>query len=111
MNVAGKWTITQSNGFTVTFDMNQDPDGTLRGSATQQNGFQAGGEGRLAGDSFVFTVDWNNNGSGGRYEGHFDPQGHLSGTTFDLAHPQSQATWFTNAFDNKPHSTGNIDDG
>jgi hypothetical protein len=109
VSVDGRWTITQSNGFQVIFDIDQRDDGELRGSGAIVGGIEASGEGRLDGAAFVFTVDWNNDGSGGRYEGQFDPEGHLSGVTFDLAHPQSQATWFTTAFDNVPQSSGNID--
>jgi hypothetical protein len=49
--------------------------------------------GALSGSSFEFTVAWPN-GSTGQYTGNFDAGGHLSGVTFDVAHPTSQATWF-----------------
>ena len=91
------------------FDIAESPDGELHGSGHVLGGLEANGSGRIDGNSFVFTVDWHNNGSGGRYEGTFDPEGHLSGVTFDLEHPGSQATWFTTAFDNNPRLHGNID--
>jgi hypothetical protein len=36
----------------------------------------------------------------GRYEGTFQPDGTLTGVTFDVQHPSSQATWF-GGFDKK----------
>ncbi|HCU93797.1 MAG TPA: hypothetical protein DHU96_14150 [Actinobacteria bacterium] len=49
--------------------------------------------GMLRGNSFEFTVAWPN-GTKGQYSGTFDPGGNLSGVTFDLENPTSQATWF-----------------
>jgi hypothetical protein len=97
-NINGQWTITQSNGFEVVFDIVQAPNGALHGSGRVVGGREANGRGQLSGDSFSFTVDWNGNGRGGRYTGRFDAAGHLSGMTFDLDHPTSQATWFAHAF-------------
>jgi hypothetical protein len=42
--------------------------------------------GALNGNSFELTVAWPN-GSKGQYTGNFDAGGHLSGVTFDIAHP------------------------
>ena len=50
-------------------------------------------------DGFVYTVDWNNNGRGGQYSGTFDGEGRLSGVTFDIDNPGSQATWFAHGFE------------
>lgn len=97
-NMQGQWTITQSNGFEVVFILFQERDGALHGSARVIGGREANGRGRVSGDSFSFTVDWFGNGRGGRYTGQFDAAGHLSGTTFDLDHPTSQATWFAHSF-------------
>ncbi|MDQ4144377.1 MAG: hypothetical protein M3198_11655 [Actinomycetota bacterium] len=94
-DVSGQWSLIQSNGFEVTFDIVQAPDGRLHGSGTVRGGREANGEGRVDDHSFVFTVDWNNNGRGGRYSGTFDPAGRLSGVTADLDNPTSQATWFS----------------
>jgi hypothetical protein len=49
--INGQWTITQSNGFEVIFDIVQEPDGRL------------------------------------------------SGVTFDIDNPGSQATWFAHKFE------------
>lgn len=104
-DVDGIWEIVQSNGFTVRVDIAQPrdasgnlADGDLHGAAKVVG---AGGvdlaeadlSGALLGNSFEFTVAWPN-GSKGQYSGTFDAGGNLSGVTFDLEHPTSQATWF-----------------
>ena len=93
-DVSGQWGIHQSNGFDVDFDIVQAPDGGLHGSGrVVQGGQEANGRGRVDDESFVFTVDWNNNGRGGQYTGRFGPTGFLSGVTVDLDNPSSGATW------------------
>jgi hypothetical protein len=92
-DVSGQWELRQSNGFDVVFDIVQSQSGHLHGSGRVVGGMEANGEGRLDGNSFVFTVDWNNNGRGGQYSGRFGPGGFLSGTTVDLDNPSSGATW------------------
>jgi hypothetical protein len=103
-DVDGIWDLVQSNGFTVRVDIVQPrgpgglTDGELHGAAKQVG---AGGvdlaeanlSGALSGNSFEFVVAWPN-GSKGQYSGNFDAGGNLSGVTFDIAHPESQATWF-----------------
>ncbi len=97
-DINGQWRITQSNGFEVMFDIVQEADGSLHGSGEIPGKRVANAHGRLQGDSFSYTVDWNNNGRGGLYTGTFDAAGHLSGMTFDLDNPTSQATWFAHEF-------------
>jgi hypothetical protein len=100
-DVEGPWELVQSNGFGVQVDIVQshDPsgrlaDGPFHGSAkVVSSGAEANLNGELRGDSFEFGVDWPN-GTRGKYTGSFDAGGNLSGVTFDLAHPTSQATWF-----------------
>jgi hypothetical protein len=95
-DVSDRWTIVQSNGFRVEFDIVQDPrTGDLHGSGTVVGGREANGRGRVDDRSFIFTVDWNNNGRGGQYSGTFGPDGRLTGVTVDLDNPTSQATWFS----------------
>jgi hypothetical protein len=48
----------------------------------------------VRGDRVQIVVDWNQ-GSRGKYVGSFDLSGRLSGITFDLANPSSQAPWFS----------------
>jgi hypothetical protein len=104
-NVDGVWSLVQSNGFVVTVDIAQprDPnghfaDGPLNGAAKIPGLFdlpiaETNLTGMLRGDDFEFRADWPNE-TKGQYEGRFDPVGRLSGITFDLANPGSQATWF-----------------
>jgi hypothetical protein len=99
-HVDGAWILVQSNGFRVEVDIAQArdsngnlADGALHGSAQVIGGAEANLSGRLSGDSLEFGVDWPN-GTVGQYSGNFDAGGNLSGVTFDLANPTSQATWF-----------------
>lgn len=104
-SVDGIWELVQSNAFRVRVDIAQSrdssgalADGGLHGAAKELNpGKVALAEanlfGALSGSSFEFTVA-GPNGSTGQYTGNFDAGGHLSGVTFDVAHPTSQATWF-----------------
>ncbi len=98
-DINGQWSISQSTGHELVFDIVQDSDGSLHGSGRVLGGREANGSGQLTGNAFLFTVDWNNNGRGGQYSGTFDGQGRLSGVTFDIDHPGSQATWFAHAFE------------
>jgi len=99
---SGAWTAHQSNGFGTRFNLDQTNNGQLSGDATA---FPLGGgdemfgtvdnSGSLVrGDRVQIVVDWNQ-GSRGKYVGSFDLSGRLSGISFDLANPSSQATWFS----------------
>jgi hypothetical protein len=41
-----------------------------------------------------FNISWSN-GTDGAYQGAFDEQGHLNGSTFDLKNPGTFAGWHT----------------
>ena len=99
-----EWDLAQSNGFTVRMLIGQArdanghlTDGSFKGSARIVHGghpMEANiEEGRLNGDELAFKVRWPS-GAMGQYIGRFDGSGHLTGVTFDVAHPHSQATWF-----------------
>lgn len=90
MNVSGRWQAQQTNGFLVTFDLQQDGTG-LQGTATA-GGNSGTGRGQVDDTRFLFTVDWNGP-SKGEYNGTFGLDGRLSGHTFDLSNPGSQAGW------------------
>ena len=98
-DINGQWRITQSNGFELMFYIVQESDGRLHWSGQIIGGMEANGSGQLDGNAFVYTVDWNNNGRGGQYSGTFDAEGRLSGVTFDIDNPGSQATWFAHGFE------------
>ncbi|MGP3688046.1 hypothetical protein ACTVZO_25700 [Streptomyces sp. IBSNAI002] len=91
-NAGGIWTIYQSNA-TVTVNLTQDGNGYLFGTVTSGNTsgtLESGG--RVDGEKIYFVVSWNH-GPRGRYTGERGPDRRLSGTTYDLNNPNSQATW------------------
>ncbi|MEU9255290.1 hypothetical protein AB0D66_25980 [Streptomyces sp. NPDC048270] len=93
-NAGGVWYLYQSNA-TVKVDLTQDGSGNLFGSVSSGNtvGTLENG-GYVDGEKIYFTVRWNH-GPRGRYTGERGPDRRLSGTTFDLNNPSSQATWRT----------------
>jgi hypothetical protein len=78
----GTWRLKQDNGYTVTLNMQQDPDGNLSGTAFTRG---MGGEANLSGkvfdySSFKFTVHWVN-GAIGVYRGSVKESNFAKGTT------------------------------
>ena len=100
INVAGEWQIIQKNGFTVDVNINQEGN-QLNGFCTHSNGSVRSNTatGFVDGESFDFTIAWNNNTRGhytGQLEpGHFttDDQGILKGDSVDELHPESTSSW------------------
>ncbi|MES9539434.1 hypothetical protein [Actinomadura sp. NPDC000600] len=93
-NAGGTYRLFQSNGATPQVNVTQDGSGRLFGTASGDNAVGTIEEGAVEGTSISFTIGWSN-GSRGRYIGSLGSDRRLTGTTFDLAHPTSQATWFT----------------
>jgi hypothetical protein len=94
-DVTGEWIAHQSNGLDVTFVIRPtDGDFTVLDVEASHSGDKAAGKGQVSGDSFLVTVDWER-GPVGRYTGTFGFDGRVSGATFDMANPSSQATWFS----------------
>jgi len=102
INVGGlDWTAKQSNGWRATFDLVQDADGKLKGSAKAGHPVEIVFSGtvnhdrsKVVGDSVLIVVDWAS-GSRGVYSGNLNLERVLVGVSFDEAHPGSQATWFS----------------
>ncbi|MGY2119595.1 hypothetical protein ACW9HR_37400 [Nocardia gipuzkoensis] len=94
--IGGVWTLKQSNGPTVTMDLEQSGD-QFTGIGSYSGG-TGKAKGRVNGDKFVVTIDWDNSGPGrgGEYTGTFAPNGRLYGLAIDLDRPSSTATWFSN---------------
>jgi hypothetical protein len=110
--------IAQSNAWAVHFDFNQnfsrlqgparatDPYGRVRYTGNV-DGFVSrselvpGPRGSQAGErgpaSVFFTIGWGN-GSVGVYSGTITRYGWGDGTTWDLRHPESKATWVLHPF-------------
>jgi hypothetical protein len=98
---SGAWTAHQSNRWDVRFNLDQT-GGNLSGEAdaTPLDG-GAGMHGTLdsqgslvQGETVQIVVDWDP-GPKGKYIGNFDFSNRLSGHSFDLNHPSSQALWFS----------------
>jgi hypothetical protein len=94
-DASGVWTIQQSNGWRADVTLTQNGS-ELSGSAHTFSGEEEDNSRELEGSVFdtglVLDITWSN--ARGRYEGTFHPDGTLTGITFDIQHPQSQATWF-----------------
>lgn len=89
----GTWTLYQSNA-TVAVDFTQDSQGRLFGSVHSGNTVGTVREGSVDGQNIYFVIGWSH-GPVGRYTGVRGPDGRLSGTTYDLTNPSSQASWST----------------
>ena len=96
-DVSGEWRVFQNNGWIVDLDMNQD--GTQLGGDADTHPAAGGGStdgdivsGSVSGNQFTMTINWAN-GPRGQYNGTFGADGRLSGHSFDLANPLSQALW------------------
>jgi hypothetical protein len=100
MDLGKEFTVVQSNGFSVRFRLGRDEQGGpkfIDADAFSSDGTQTDGsivDGQIEDDRFVVTVEWGESGASGRYSGRRDIDGTLSGVTFDLLNPASQATWF-----------------
>ncbi|MEU8919190.1 hypothetical protein [Streptomyces nigrescens] len=94
-NVGGFWTLYQSNSAHATLSVAQDAQGNLSGTA--RTGSSTTGtieQGFVDGTSLYFVIAWSD-GARGRYIGSRGSDGRLTGVATDLAHPTSQATWYT----------------
>lgn len=93
-NASGIYTLFQSRGGNVQINVTQDGSGRLFGSAAYGSTAGTIEAGSVDGFKIFFVIGWFN-GTRGRYDGSLAGDRRLSGITFDLNHPSSQATWFT----------------
>jgi hypothetical protein len=92
-NVSGTWSISQSNGFSITFIIEQKQD-ALTGTADNGSG-PVPVVGTLRDNQLAMTVSWASGGTG-RYTATMSPSGQLiEGFTQNLSMPSSTATWNT----------------
>jgi hypothetical protein len=101
-NVSGEWAASQSNDERVRFDLRQDPNGNLSGTALNKDGTMQSVhlEGRVTDSDFLAIVTWNT-GAVGEYNGRFGLQfgqtakRRLTGVSFDRNDVTVQASWFS----------------
>jgi hypothetical protein len=92
-DIGGLWKIIQSNAEVVASVTHvSQPDGAFTLEAIQGNGVHGGGGGQVNGDFVGFVINWDNS-TAGAYNGAFDGQGRINGSTFDLKNPGSFAGW------------------
>ncbi|MFC8434915.1 hypothetical protein [Streptomyces sp. NPDC057253] len=95
-DVRGQWQVIQTSGHTVNMLVPaEDPDGSFDGATAQEHYSGTGtiSDARASDGEVVFLISWSN-GARGRYSGHFDFQGRLTGVCHDEAHPSAVASWF-----------------
>jgi hypothetical protein len=92
-NVSGAWSISQTNGFAITFILQQKQD-ALTGTADNGSG-PVPVIGTMHDNQLAMTVSWASGGAG-RYTATMNPSGQLiEGFTHNLSMPSSTATWST----------------
>lgn len=109
LDVSGRWSITQSNGLTVFFDIVQQEAETT-GSAFWRHSSTVYGEwmldqvaatmsmearGTVTDREFFFAISWDN-GTRGIYEGVVDSDGRMTGRTRDAMDARGgEVSWLT----------------
>jgi hypothetical protein len=92
-NVGGQWQIIQAGGLVVDVNIIQQQGAADFTGSAATAGLNGTGSGRVSGDFFIFTIDWNPGNSRGEYSGTFNLQGRITGITFDLSNPGVHALW------------------
>jgi hypothetical protein len=101
--------IKQSNETVISVEISSSQGGFV-GKASYYSHFRRAApflvngvlEGRMNGSSVQFTIHWQDDyntgvkNATGVYIGTVGPQGRLEGTSYDVAHPQSRASWWAN---------------
>lgn len=92
-----QWTVVQSDGWQIRFDVSQDGN-TLVGKAYGAPGgvpdtMTGVLDGSVDGDQFYMTIYWPDN-SIGKYLGTVSRQGNVEGTKLDEGNSSSVAQWF-----------------
>jgi hypothetical protein len=93
-DIGGLWRIIQSNATVVVSVAHvSQPNGAFTVDALQDgNNVHGRGGGNVNGDFVGFVINWDNN-TAGAYNGAFDTNGQINGSTFDLRNPGSFAGW------------------
>jgi hypothetical protein len=103
-DVSGPLDLVQTNGTTVTANLHQTDTG-IQGDARYEversdgwlqgnNYYDVGGsvDGTIKGEELDITIYWTNQTTG-VYAGRVNPQGRVTGSTYDALHPQTMANW------------------
>ena len=93
-NIEGLWQLHQTNAevmLNVDFTSPDRDDFTVEARDLTRNENGKGG-GRVEHSNVDFTITWMN-GTKGRYQGTFDEENFLNGSTFDVLHPSAFAGW------------------
>ena len=85
----GRGVLVQSNGYRVALPSQK---GTTLSGRAATNGMGGSIQGKVTGDSFRFSVLWDN-GSAGVYSGQIDEDGFVDGTTVDRFNRTSRASF------------------
>jgi hypothetical protein len=93
-DIGGLWRIIQSNAeVVVSVTHVSQPNGAFTVDALQSgNNVHGGGGGNVNGNFVGFVINWDND-TAGAYNGAFDGEGRINGSTFDLKNPGSFAGW------------------
>jgi hypothetical protein len=105
-DVNGPLDMVQSNGSVVNATLQRTSTG-IQGDARYlvkrddgafngYNVYAVGGslDGTIDGESFDLTIYWTNQTTG-VYTGRINPQGRITGSTYDAQHPQTIANWYS----------------
>lgn len=95
--VPEQWSIVQSNGLRIRFEVTQDGN-TVVGTAHRRQANQSAEmtgtlNGSIDADQFFMTIYWPDN-SIGKYLGSVSVEGNVEGTTVDQDNGEAMFTWF-----------------
>lgn len=100
-DVGGGFTVAQENGYAPVFNLIQNRNGAVTGSARYEHGpsgFVTNGQvapgSNIVGSNFHVVIQWDNK-TRGAYDGKFDNNGGLKGFTYDVDNSSSHANWST----------------
>jgi hypothetical protein len=89
---SGPTTLRQSNGWRLYFD-STSPRALGAAEAVSRGGHMKGTiEGGITGNKVTLVARWTS-GPIGKYEGQVDPDGNITGITYDATNPSSTASW------------------
>jgi hypothetical protein len=91
-NVGGTWTLTQTNGVSVSVNLHQRGSRVTGTAVVQPGGPQGEVRGNVNGRQLKLRMDWSAR-SAGFYSGSINETGRASGRTWDASAPAAGADW------------------